>query len=89
MRHKMALHLFTSRVHNDLQDLLEVIDLTEGHLKAEGKRLESRVSEELEKITDENEREFAVGWYVDDFVRLDKVYPNIQRRALFLTLITG
>jgi hypothetical protein len=83
----MALHLFTSRVHNDLQDLRDVVDLTECHLKAEVKRLESRLSDELNKITDENEREFTIGWYTDDFVRLDKVYPNIQRRALFLTLM--
>ena len=87
MRHRIALHIFTSRVHDDLQDLQDVVDLAEGHLKAEAKRLENRVSEELRKITEKDEREFAIGWYTDDFVRLDRVYPNIQRRALFLTLM--
>lgn len=87
MRRRVALDVFISRVHGDLQDIQEVVDLTEGHLKAEVKRLENRVSAELQKITEEDEREFAMGWYADDFVRLDRVYPNIQRRALFLTLM--
>lgn len=87
MKHRMALHLFISRVHNDLQDLQETVDIIESHLKVEVKRLESRVSEELQKITEEDEREFIVGCYADDFVHLDRVYPNIQRRALFLTLM--
>jgi hypothetical protein len=73
-------------VHHDIEDLREVIDFTETNLKGEVKRLEQRVTKELEGIAAE-EKEYAIGWYADDFVRLDKVYPNIQRRALFITLM--
>ncbi|MBI5748549.1 MAG: hypothetical protein HZA00_05435 [Nitrospinae bacterium] len=87
MKHRMALHLFTNRVHHDIKNLREVVDLTERHLKGEVKRLEERVTKELEGISEKEEKEYTIGWYADDFVRLDKVYPNIQRRALFTTLM--
>ncbi len=87
MKNNMALHLFTSRVTHDIEDLREVVDLTERHLKGEAKRLERRVARELKEIAGKEEREYTTGWYADDFVRLDKVYPQIQRRALFTTLM--
>lgn len=87
MKYRMALHLFTSRVSNDIEDLREVVDLTERHLKGEVKRLERRVATELNDIPGKEEREYTIGWYTDDFVRLDKIYPQIQRRALFTTLM--
>jgi hypothetical protein len=87
MKYQMALHLFTSRVMHDIEDLREVVDLTERHLKGEAKRLERRVAKELKDISGEEEREYTIGWYEDDFVRLDKVYPQIQRRSLFTTLM--
>lgn len=83
----MALHLFTSRVRHDIKDLRKVVDFTERYLKGEAKRLERRVAKELKKISEEEERGYVIGWYTDDFVRLDKVYPQIQRRALFTTLM--
>lgn len=83
----MALHLFISRVRHDIEELREVVDLTERHLKGEVKRLEKRLAKELKEIAGENEKEFTLGWYADDFVRLDRVYPLIQRRALFTTLM--
>ncbi|MCJ7601660.1 MAG: hypothetical protein MUO63_09195 [Desulfobulbaceae bacterium] len=83
----MALDLFTSHVRHDIEDLREVVDLTERYLKGEVKRLERRVTKELKEISGEEEREFTIGWYADDFVRLDRVYPHIQRRALFTTLM--
>ena len=86
MKHIVALHIFTSRVHHDFTNIRELIDISECHLKSEIKRLEERVTEEIQN-TPEDEKEFTIGWYADDFVCLDKVYPNIQRRALFTTLM--
>jgi hypothetical protein len=83
----MAIHLFTSRIHHDIADLRELVDITERHLKNQVNRLEKRIAKEIESISDEEEREYTIGWYTDDFVRLDKVYPNIQRRAMFTTLM--
>ncbi len=87
MKYRMELHLFTSRVTHDIEDMREVVDLAERYLMSEARRLESRVAKELKEISGEEEREYAIGWYADDFVRLDKVYPQIQRRALFTTLM--
>lgn len=87
MKHWVALHLFTSRVRHDIEDIRDVIELAESNLKSEMKRLQERVDGELRGIADDDEREFASGWYEDDFVRLDKIYPEIQRRALFTTLM--
>lgn len=86
MKHRMALHLFTGSVHHDFEEIRELIDITEGHLKNEVKRLEERVATEIAN-TPKEDKEFMIGWYTDDFLRLDKVYPNIQRRALFTTLM--
>jgi len=83
----MPLHLFTNRVRHDIEDMREVIDLAEHYLKNEARRLKRRVAKELKEISGQEEREYAIGWYADDFVRLDKVYPQIQRRALFTTLM--
>lgn len=68
--------------------LKEVIELTENYLKNEAKRFGKRVSEEIDKLTDEEEKEYMIGWYADDFIRLDRVFTIIQRRSLFLTLMS-
>lgn len=86
LKHRVALHIFTSRVHHDIEGIRKLVDISEIHLKSEIKRLEKRVAKEI-KNAPEDEKEFTIGWYADDFVRLDKVYPNIQRRALFTTLM--
>ena len=82
----MALHLFTSRVHHDMENIRELVDIAENHLKSETKRLGKLVDKEIEN-TPEDEKEFVIGWYTDDYVRLDRIYPNIQRQALFTTLM--
>ena len=87
MKHRIALSLFTSRVRHDIEDVREVIEIAERNLKREIKNLRERVDNDLDSISDKEEKKFAIGWYEDDFVRLDRVYPNIQRRALFTTLM--
>jgi hypothetical protein len=41
--------------------------------KKETTRLEKHVSKELEGLSSEDEKEFTIGWYADDFNRLDSV----------------
>ena len=87
MKHRVVLNSLSGLIHSDFNDLREVIDLTEQYLKKEAARLEKRVNKELEGLSNEEEKEATIGWYADDFNRLDKVYPIIQRRALFITLM--
>ena len=86
MKHRMSIHLLRSRVHDDFADLRELVAITETHLKKETTRLAAKVAKELNQLPEE-QKEFATGWYADDFVRLDRVFPGIQRRALFITLM--
>jgi hypothetical protein len=88
MSHQAAFEGFAMLVRYDIEALRGVIDLAERQLKEENKRLEKRLSQELKKLGDEEARQFAVEWYADDFVRLDEVYPNLQRRGLFLTVMS-
>lgn len=87
MKHRVILNSLLGIVHSDINDLRDVVDFTEQYLKEEVARLENRVAKELDSLTHEEEKNFAIGWYADDFNRLDKVYPIIQRRALFITLM--
>lgn len=87
MKHKVVLSSLSGSIHHHIDDIREVVNLTEQYLKKETARLEKRVSKELEGLPSEDEKEFTIGWYADDFVRLDRVYPIIQRRALFITLM--
>jgi len=87
MRHQRSLHILSTRIHHDIEDLRQIVDLTERYLKKEVARLEKRVAKELKELSSEEEREYMIGWYTNDFVRLDRVYPIIQRRALFTTLM--
>ena len=86
MKHRMALHIFTSLARHHIEDFREVVDFAEGNLKAEVKRLEHYVAQRLDGLSEEERRE-ATDWYADDFYRADKLYPEIQRRALFTTLM--
>ena len=77
LKQHMALnHLFAS-IRSDMEDLREVIDLAEQYLKKEAIRLEKRVAKEIENLPSAEEKEYTIGWYADDFVRLDRVYPII------------
>ena len=87
MKHQVVLSSLSGRIHDDIDDIRGVINLTEQYLKKETARLEKRVSKELKGLSSEDEKEYTIGWYEDDFVRLDRVYPIIQRRALFITLM--
>jgi hypothetical protein len=86
MKHRMALHIFTSIARHQIEDFREVVDFAEGNLKAEMKRLGKYVGEKLDGLSDEEQRE-AADWYADDFYRVDTLYPEIQRRALLTTLM--
>ena len=86
MKHHIALQLLFDRLHHDIEDMRDVIEMLERHLKTEVNRLTSRFNKELKGLSEE-EKQFTVGWYDDDFVRLDRVFPNIQRRSLFITLM--
>jgi len=87
LKFRIALSSIFSVIRDDMDDLEELIELTENYLKKEAKRFGKRVSKEIEKLTDEEEKEEIIGWYADDFNRLEKVFPIIQRRSLFLTLM--
>lgn len=87
MKHHISLSSLTGTINDHINDLREVVDLSEQYLKKETARLEKRVSKELKGLSSQEEKEFTIGWYMDDFVRLDKVYPIIQRRSLFITLM--
>jgi len=82
----MASHIFTSIARHQIEDFREVVEFAEGNLKAEMKRLEKYVSQKLHGLSEVEQRE-AADWYADDFYRVDKLYPEIQRRALFTTLM--
>jgi hypothetical protein len=86
MKHRMALHIFTSIARHQIEDFREVVEFVEGNLKAEMKRLEKYVGEKIDGLSVEEQREVA-NWYADDFHRVDKLCPEIQRRALFTTLM--
>jgi len=77
MKYQIALHLFTSHVHHDIEYLSEVVELTERYLKDEVDHLERRVA-----------KEYTIELYADDYVLLNKEYPQILRRALFTTLMS-
>ena len=87
LKQRVVLNYFFTNIRDDMDDLKEVIDLTEKYLKKEAVRFGKRVDKEIEKLPSKEEREYTAGWYADDFVRLDRVYPIIQRRALFITLM--
>jgi hypothetical protein len=80
----MHLDMLKSRIHSDLRDMKEIVEMSERLLTEEGNRLVGRVSQELEGFSG-TEQEFMKGWYSVGIHRLDKVFPNIQRRALFTT----
>ena len=88
MKHLLATSILSIRVRQDISDIRELIKLTEEHLKNKSKYLRSRVSAEIKSASTEEEAGFLSGWYDDDFVRLDIIYPNIQRRALLTTLMS-
>jgi hypothetical protein len=83
----MWVTLMRSQIEDRIDDLKEVIEMSEYHLGKEIELLTKRVNAELENL-EEDEREFTIGWYTDDFIRLDEVYPNIQRRALFTAIMS-
>lgn len=87
MKHRVVLSSLSGSIHDHIDDLRDVVKLTEQYLKKETARLEKRVTKELKGLSSEEEKEFTIGWYADDFVRLDRVYPIIQRRSLFITLM--
>ena len=87
MRHRIALRIFTNTTRHQIEDFREVVEFTEGNLRSEMAHLEERVAQRLDGMAAE-EKQQAAEWYVDDFFRVDKVYPEIQRRALFTTLMS-
>lgn len=84
----MPLHIFTNRVGSDIRNVRDVIDFIENNLSREIKHLEKQAKQELDQIENEEEKEFVSGWWAEDFFRLDKVLPDIQRRALFTTIMS-
>jgi hypothetical protein len=87
MENQRIIHILSSRIDEDISELRQLTDMSELYLKKEAGRLEKRVSRELKALSSEEEKDYMTGWYTDEFVRLDKVYPNIQRRSLFITLM--
>jgi hypothetical protein len=79
LKKKVALDSLFSFIRDDMDDLNELIELTEKYLKKEAKKFGRRVSKEIDKLSDEEEKEEMAGWYAEDFNRLDKVFPIIQR----------
>lgn len=75
-----------SQIHNDIANMKRIVEQVEYHLTNDAKDLAKRVSDKLEGLPEE-QKKFMVGWYSDDFHCLDRVFPNIQRRALFLTVM--
>lgn len=82
----MCLDILKSHIHRDIRDMKEIVEMSERLLTEEGNHLVGRVSQELEGFSG-TEKEFMKGWYSVDTHRLDKVFPNIQRRALFITAL--
>jgi len=80
----MWMDILKSQIHGDLNDMKGTVEMSERLLAEEGNRLVGRVVHELEGLSG-TEKEFMKGWYGDDIHRLDKVFSNIQRRALFTT----
>lgn len=88
MKRSLATYICKLRIRQDIKDIREVIALTEKHLQVKLKLLRASVSAQIKNAATEEEADFLMGWHDDDFVRLDKIYPNIQRRALFTTLMS-
>lgn len=88
MKNHLKVHILSTRIDQDIADIRELIKLTEQHLQTKSRYLRSRVSAELNSALTKEETDFLIGWYDDDFVRLDNIYPNIQRRALFTALLS-
>lgn len=87
LRKRIALNSILSVIQNEMDDINELIDLTETHLKKEFKRLGKHVFKEIEALSNDDEKQIIMGWYADDFNRMDKVFPIIHRRSLFITLM--
>jgi hypothetical protein len=51
MKNHIVLSSLSVRIHDDIDDLREVINLTEQYLKKETVRLQRRVSDELEGLS--------------------------------------
>ena len=64
MKHRIALHSFTSIARHQIDDFREVVEFAEGNLKAEMKRLGKYVGEKLDGLSDDEQRE-AADWYAD------------------------
>ncbi|HBC87047.1 MAG TPA: hypothetical protein DCZ94_08845 [Lentisphaeria bacterium] len=87
MKRRMHLHFLKRKLQHDVDDLKEVVEMSELHLQKDIRSLSIHVEKELADLSEE-EKEYTAGWYAEDFFRLDKVLPGIQRRAFFLTAMS-
>ena len=87
MKHRIKLKILASHVHRDIEALRELVDITERYLDREVKDLEKHVTRRVERIPEE-EKDYIIGSYADDFVHLHELYPNMLRCALFTILMS-
>jgi hypothetical protein len=86
LKQQMWLPILKNRVNQDFTDIKELIEITENNLNREVEHLTKEINKELESLPDDKKK-YMMGWYTNDIVRLDETFPNIQRQALFTTLM--
>jgi len=84
----MRFYLIMSTVNRNLGDIKELLELSESMLGRQCVQLAKRLKKESENSS-EQEREFLGGWYADDFIQLQEIFPRIQRYSLFTTVMSS
>lgn len=87
LRQRMPLHLLKNYISHSLDDMKYLIDMTESLLTEEATRIANQAQKDLQGLNEED-REYMIGWYGDDLVRLKDVFSSIQRRALFTAIMS-
>ncbi len=75
------------KIDFDIIKLQELNDLTERLLTEELNRVTEKIDKKLSTLSGED-REYSAGWYADDIFQLSEEFPQLLRRALFLTTMS-